>query len=215
MPELLAAKDAVNRKFKELWAAQDAVNRKLKEAWARDSGGVNRKIFSGQKVVVIPRDTSSGNVEEIARWNLDGSGKLYTSNEADYWLDPAIYTDIQFDPGILILAGQNIFDADITIEYSWHKSSVYGYVGLSLAVNNGDYEVLYSRGEFTSEDPWTQHIVKSATSDIVLTKLRLKMETSLHGTGDSGWQSSMDATWVSGGIRIAGKPITEVIISST
>lgn len=47
MPELWAAKDAVNRKFKELWAAKDGTNRKLKEAWARDSSGVNRKIFSG------------------------------------------------------------------------------------------------------------------------------------------------------------------------
>ena len=48
MPELWAAKDAVNRKFKELWAAQNGTNRKLKEVWARDSGGVNRKIFSGE-----------------------------------------------------------------------------------------------------------------------------------------------------------------------
>ena len=206
MPELLAAKDAVNRKFKELWAAQNGTNRKLKEVWARDSGGVNRKIFSGQKIMVV---------QQKASWGSNGRGNIYNSVVSDSWCEESSYTEMQFDPEILIPAGQNVFDADITFEYSWHKSSKYGYVHFLLSVNGGSYETLYSRSEFTSQDPWVQHIVKSAASDIALTKLSFGIWTSLHGTGDSGYQSSMNANWASGGIRIAGKPITEVIISST
>ena len=53
------------------------------------------------------------------------------------------------------------------------------------------------------------------SNNIALTKLSLKARAYLVGTGENGRQSSIDVTWSSGDIRIAGKPITEVIVSST
>ena len=76
MPELWAAKDAVNRKFKELWAAQNGTNRKLKEVWARDSGGVNRKIFSGRKYyfyVLLSYTYDAYNHKYIKKYDYDGN----------------------------------------------------------------------------------------------------------------------------------------------
>ena len=205
---LYGSAGGANHQIKKLYVNVGGVNREIKELWAVKDG-VNRKIFSSQKVM----GTTKYYDDSSALWRTDGSGKLYTLREKDTWGRTAAYVGLQFDPGILIPAGQNIFDADITIEYRWHRSSVYGNVKLFLAVNNGSYESLYSREEFTSQDPWTKNIVKSAAGDIVVTNLSLEMSTYLHGTGNSGEQSSMTATWSSGGIRIAGKPVTEVIVS--
>ena len=103
MPELWAAKDAVNRKFKELWAAQDGTNRKLKELWA-SQGGVNRKIFSGFGWIYSKNAVGEGNgnylqVDKNSNWTFGydvmGDDYLYANITLRYdFSDPIQITSI-------------------------------------------------------------------------------------------------------------------------
>ncbi|CAB1243789.1 protein of unknown function [Ruminococcaceae bacterium BL-6] len=211
---LYGSAGGVNHQIKKLYVNVGGVNREIKELWAVKDG-VNRKIFSSQKIIVTGYDNSGDTYEETSHWNSNGGGELYTSSHQEYWAYFSIGADMQFDPGISISAGQILFEADLLFEFRCHTSAGYKYTSFKIAINDGNYENLYTRPESSATGTWNVHVSKTADTNIVLNKLHLGLGSDIYGKEDSGWQTSVGASWGSGDIKIAGKPITEVIVSST
>ena len=111
----------VNRQFKKLYVSAGGVTRELKELWARDSGGVNRKIYSSGYSI----RSRLGTDLETAYWttyNGTPSLRAYPKSKSSYYT--AELCTLEFEEPISFTQGQPLISLDSVGSTSYENVSL-------------------------------------------------------------------------------------------
>lgn len=194
----------VTRQIKKLYASAGGVTRELKELWARDSGGVNRKIFSGYDCRAKIIDYKSAGVSHL---NADGSGdiNLYSTY---YNSDPSVYHvtfSIQFDNPILVTKAGEKLRIDVTAYSVNHiRSPYYPIISLQDA-DTGSY-ILTSVDGPEGKGIYTN--TRLINSDVWVSNFLLEISANLEALDyDDAWSQF---SWPVGGLSLCGVQLNNI-----